>query len=447
MSKHYISTGRLIRSKNWQRMLVFSFCSAILAAVFVCVAAVVLTGVVRNTSFFKRRRAERNQKYITQLQSFIDENHLSTTDVDMLDEWQKENRSRLFLIGSKEELLRKIQNEKRLSASDTGRRLRQMNQAVEVRFADKNVYVYLETRFYRLIGRVNLVLMVLLLAVTYAFLLLAMLRKEIEYTIYLRDELEIMKGGDFSRKIRQFGNHETGQVGSQIDALRISIAGQIEREKAAVDSNHELITTLSHDMRTPLTRLIGYLEILKLKKYNSPSELDQYIEKARNNAFIIRDTTDKLFHYFLAFEHGQEGRRIEEVEAGALVASILSEEIDYLNTRQFQVICEPFEESFRMRIDRSEFPRIFDNIFQNIERYADNSSPVEIAHRLEDGHLHLQFRNRISPHKTASKGTHLGMKIVTRIVMLLEGEIQILQEEDTYTIRLTFPVKSCAKMN
>lgn len=82
----------------------------------------------------------------------------------------------------------------------------------------------------------------------------------------LSREMEILAGGDLSYQIVSPGRDELAELGRNIEGMRLAALEQMARETALATANSRLITSLSHDLRTPLTKLTGYLEILQYKK-------------------------------------------------------------------------------------------------------------------------------------------------------------------------------------
>ena len=214
----------------------------------------------------------------------------------------------------------------------------------------------------------------------------------------------------------------------------------MKKEYEALTANRELITAMSHDLRTPLTRQIGYLEILHLKKYEDEGQRDIYIDKARNNAFVMKDTTDKLFRYFLAFGHKEQTEKLVEVDGRALLNSALREQTDYLKSQQFAVSFAQIDEAIRMQIDPDEFARIFDNIFQNIKKYGDNAVPVMITYDYQPGRLLMMIQNSIREDLSKVESTKIGLKIVDKIMTAMGGSAEVFNDGKIFIMQLLFPV-------
>lgn len=76
-----------------------------------------------------------------------------------------------------------------------------------------------------------------------------------------------MSQGDLDHTIKINSNDEIAELSNQIDNLRLTLKDNFATEEANRKANYELVTALSHDLRTPLTSLMGYLDIIRLKKF------------------------------------------------------------------------------------------------------------------------------------------------------------------------------------
>ena len=99
--------------------------------------------------------------------------------------------------------------------------------------------------------------------------------------ITLASEVQQVSDGKLDYEIHSFHNDEIGTLSTSVDNMRNSIIQKHQNEKEAWEANTQLITAMSHDIRTPLTSMIGYLDIIEGKKYKSQEELDKYIASCR----------------------------------------------------------------------------------------------------------------------------------------------------------------------
>ena len=288
---------------------------------------------------------------------------------------------------------------------------------------------------------ITIAVSVLISTLFFIFLLMLCMKKRLSYVVDLRDDLRLLEAGDLDHEVTVSGNDELSQIGEGINNLRRNVLHKIQTERDAITANHELITAMSHDLRTPLTKQIGYLEILYRRKFTQEEELFDYIQKARSNAFIMKDTTDKLFRYFLAFGGQQQEAQQSEVDGKALLNSVLKEQIAYINSQGFVVSFSPITEAFRMLINPEEFARIFDNIFHNLRKYGDNTVPVNISYTLQPGELLLMVQNGIRQDTSKVESTKIGLKIVEKIMKSMGGSVEVMNDGQYFIIQLVFKIE------
>lgn len=202
----------------------------------------------------------------------------------------------------------------------------------------------------------------------FVLLLLLLIRRKSRYIRLLENELKILEGGDLNYEITIRGNDELAFLAQGIDAMRRAIRERQACEEAAENANRELITAMSHDLRTPLTSLIGYLDILALKKYGSEEQMRQFLLAGREKAYRIKALSDKLFEYFLVYGKEEAPPEMELVNAEELVGQIVEESLFDLESEGFSVERSAEEISCILRADVDLLRRVFGNLFSNIDR-------------------------------------------------------------------------------
>ena len=140
-------------------------------------------------------------------------------------------------------------------------------------------------------------------------LFLWMIKGRIWYIGKLEQEMQVLESGDLNQPVTILGNDELADLAQSMEDMRVSVIERIDNEDRAKQANNALITAMSHDLRTPLTKQIGFLDIIYYKKYQSEEQLFEYIGKAREKAYQIKTMSDKLFQYFLAFDMEARGPR------------------------------------------------------------------------------------------------------------------------------------------
>jgi len=131
-----------------------------------------------------------------------------------------------------------------------------------VKFADGTFGVYLyewsETKYYNMVSVVGLTAAFAILIATILISNGRMIRK----VIRLSNDVKEVRDGNLNKEISSKGDNEFTQLCSDVNEMRMSIIKHYESEQEAWKANSELLTSISHDIRTPLTALIGYAEIL-----------------------------------------------------------------------------------------------------------------------------------------------------------------------------------------
>jgi signal transduction histidine kinase len=170
----------------------------------------------------------------------------------------------------------------------------------------------------------------------------------------------------------------------------------LQKEREALDANSELITSMSHDIRTPLTVLLGYLDLMKTYPVNE--ELGEYIRASENTALRLKELSDDMFRYFLVFGGKELEVSITDYDAKTLLDQLLSEHILLLRERGFTVEWDvniTSDEQITVSTDAPKLMRVVDNIFSNIHKYAEATYPIVFSAKKVGGVLRIEIENRV----------------------------------------------------
>lgn len=249
----------------------------------------------------------------------------------------------------------------------------------------------------------------------------------------VKDHIVQMAAGDLDTPIPACGNDEIGIVARELDALRCTLADNFQREREAQTANRDLITALSHDLRTPLTVLTGYLEVLKhTQQENSP-----YVDRCLRKADDIRLLTDHLFDAALV-EKAAVPVVLQEVPLTTFT-DCLRDNTDFLQTCGFQTDCRLTLSEGSLIADPTLLRRMLDNLFSNIIKYGDKHSAVIVACHQDAEGLRLTLQNHIKPSAPAQDSHHIGLQNVQRMVDQLGGTLQIQSDTAFFQVTLTLP--------
>jgi signal transduction histidine kinase len=245
----------------------------------------------------------------------------------------------------------------------------------------------------------------------------------------LSSQMEILAGGDLNYHIAAPGQDELAQLGRGIEEMRQSVLDQMTRENETVLENSRLITSLSHDLRTPLTKMIGYLELLDQGRVHEPEDIKHYLSSALDRAIQMQDMSDRMFRHF------QIGP-----SAGTMrLLVLLSEFCGDLRAAGFDAETPENAKGVILAVPALDLQRMFDNLFSNIKKYADPAAPVTVTVALQTDDVEVQVANRIL--RRANAESHgVGLNSVRQIAARSGGRMEVSTADGTFFVRLFFPV-------
>lgn len=253
----------------------------------------------------------------------------------------------------------------------------------------------------------------------------------------LSKEMEILAGGDLSYKIISTGRDELAELGRDIEGMRCSVLEQMARENESVLANSQLITSLSHDLRTPLTKLTGYLEILQYKKYKSEVEHDSYLSKALDKARQMQSLSDEMFRNFQVkrVEHIEVEHRSSNFVTTNQIMEMLTDQYCDLQAEGFQVSAPDSVNFFAVEICKMDLQRIFDNLFSNIRKYADKAQSISVSVNELTDSVKITLENNIRIQSSADR-TGIGLPTVQSLLSRYGGRMEIDKTECKFTALL-----------
>lgn len=251
-----------------------------------------------------------------------------------------------------------------------------------------------------------------------------------------------VSSGEMEEPISCSGSDELAQLAQDVNHMRDAIADRAHGEQTAWQANSDLITALSHDIRNPLTSLIGYLELLEMEQERLPEELWQYVRSSLDKAYRLKDLTGEMFRCFLVFGRQEQDLQMETYDAQILLEQLLGEYVVELRSHGFRVNTITLQTPCRVRTDVRMLKRVVDNLMSNLEKYADPDEPLAILAGVEGGALHVCFANRTKKLSGQVESNRIGLRTCGAIMQLLGGEFCTYQEADGFTAELVLPLEA-----
>ena len=246
--------------------------------------------------------------------------------------------------------------------------------------------------------------------------------------------------GALNQTIPVTGTDELARLAQNVNTMRETIVERTRNEQTALQANSDLITAMSHDIRNPLTSLIGYLDLLEMQQAQLPEDLRRYVLASRDKAYQLKDLTGEMFRYFLVFSRGEQETHPEPYDAQILCAQLLGECAEELRSRGFDVNLLLLGTPCTVTTDAQMLKRVTDNLLSNIEKYADPAARLTILAEREGERLHVCFANRARRELARVESNHIGLRTCAAILKLLGGEFVTHRDGEAFTAEFTLPV-------
>ena len=217
-----------------------------------------------------------------------------------------------------------------------------------------------------------------------------------------------MEGGELQKPVTVQGDDELGTLAEKLEAMRLSLLHQGEAERRATEANRSLVTEMSHDLRTPLTSLLLYTQIVQNGKYKSEAEMQSYLEKIYGRAMQIKSQSDALFYHFLVDKDAAPAPLCDE-DLKAVFPDVLSDFVCTLEAKGFKVETTGEWPDAKSRVNIEYLTRIMDNLLSNILKYADSGVPVRLLFFCRDRQFSVELYNRIVKRHRTGDSSHIGM--------------------------------------
>lgn len=280
-----------------------------------------------------------------------------------------------------------------------------------IHFKNQSVYLYI-TSFPMIPFQIPYIILSLLVSFSfYLIILQSFIRKRIQSIQNLQEDVFTLAIGDWNHEITVSDKDEIGRLAQDLNQMRIAFLQTMDNEQQARVANKELISSLSHDLRTPLTTLKGYLEIMNLKRDNIKFR-DQYIQKCLDKVEEITYLSNKMFEYSLVFstEYNSDLSSIPVQK----VMDTLVDHIQYLREMDLHILYEPLQTSLSMDANFAMMQRILNNIFSNIQKYCDPWKDIVIQTTIEEDQFKMSFTNSINHHLDKVESNGIGLKSVKK---------------------------------
>ncbi|WP_242960769.1 sensor histidine kinase [Clostridium peptidivorans] len=281
-------------------------------------------------------------------------------------------------------------------------------------------------------------------------------RRKIKYIKEITTGIQEISKGNLDFKVAERGNDEFKILAKNINKMSVELKNKIEDERRAEQTKNELITNVSHDLKTPLTTIIGYLTLVKDKNYDGEVTMNDYIERAYLKSLRLKKLIEDLFE-FTKITNGVIRVNKTTVNIVELIDQLLGEMsiLAKQNNLSFEIECSSPE--IYVDVDSDLMARTFENILSNSIKYSykELNSKIFVSIIQNRGKVILSFENqgdtiptevlpllferfyRVDKSRNSKmSGSGLGLAIAKSIVELHDGTISAESEANRVKINV-----------
>ncbi len=280
-------------------------------------------------------------------------------------------------------------------------------------------------------------LILLVLAFIIIFCLIYKLNHINKQISFIKEVLIDIKAGNLNRRILAQENERTKQICYDINQIAINSQSQLIHQKQSEQAYKRLMTSLSHDVKTPLASLVGYLEAVE-SQIVTDKEKDEYIHVAYEKSQYLKHFVENLFEW-VKLDSGEQVFHFEVSDLNELSRNIMADWILVLENSNFEYDIDIPEEEYQVRMDINAYTRIINNLLQNIIVHSEGSKIIlrvlEEQQRIKiiiadngkgiasDKLPHIFERLYQCDNSRSAKGNGLGLAITRELVNAHKGVI------------------------
>ncbi|HBB9210813.1 TPA: HAMP domain-containing histidine kinase [Escherichia coli] len=292
---------------------------------------------------------------------------------------------------------------------------------------------------------------------TFLFVFLVLVNKKVKYIKFLTREVKVIKYNGFGKTIEIKGKDELAELCESINNMSLELREKIDNEKVIEKNKNELITNVSHDLRTPLTSIIGYVDLLKKNGFKDKKKFDSYIGVIDERTKSLNKLINELFEFTKLNSHDIK-LNYSNVEIGSLIEQLVGEYIPIFNKEGLQIYKDIVDKDIFINVDIEKIVRVLENLLTNAKKYSIKNTKVlvrmfeendyvviSVANRAENisrGDLYNIFERfyKVDKSRKEQDSTGLGLSIVKRIVELHNGDIKVDLKDDIIEFNVMLPL-------
>ena len=278
--------------------------------------------------------------------------------------------------------------------------------------------------------------------------------KKLSYLSYIMDGTQRIKNGDIHHKLQLIGEDNFTTLADNINNIRDGLDKAIDSQLRSERMKSELITNVSHDLKTPLTSIINYVELIKKEENISPEYLKDYINVLDSKSKRLKVLIEDLFEASKA-SSGNIELNMEKIDLIQLLRQSIGELEEKLSEANLDLKINVPEEKIYVRADGRRLYRVLENLLSNISKYSLSNTRVYIDITEVEGRVKLIMKNissyelNFDPEEIMERfkraddsrnteGSGLGLAIARDLIKLQGGEFAIDIDGDLFKSIIEF---------
>ena len=278
--------------------------------------------------------------------------------------------------------------------------------------------------------------------------------KKLSYLSYIMDGTQRIKNGDIHHKLQLVGEDNFTTLADNINNIRDGLDKAIDSQLRSERMKSELITNVSHDLKTPLTSIINYVELIKKEENITPEYLKDYVNVLDSKSKRLKVLIEDLFEASKA-SSGNIELNMEKIDIIQLLRQSIGELEEKLSEANLDLKINVPEDKVYVRADGRRLYRVLENLLSNISKYSLSNTRVYIDITEVEGRVKLIMKNissyelNFDPEEIMERfkraddsrnteGSGLGLAIARDLVKLQGGEFAIDIDGDLFKSIIEF---------
>ncbi len=278
--------------------------------------------------------------------------------------------------------------------------------------------------------------------------------KKLSYLSYIMDGTQRIKNGDIHHKLQLIGEDNFTTLADNINNIRDGLDKAIDSQLRSERMKSELITNVSHDLKTPLTSIINYVELIKKEENITPEYLKDYVNVLDSKSKRLKVLIEDLFEASKA-SSGNIELNMEKIDIIQLLRQSIGELEEKLSEANLDLKINVPEDKVYVRADGRRLYRVLENLLSNISKYSLPNTRVYIDITEVEGRVKLIMKNissyelNFDPEEIMERfkraddsrnteGSGLGLAIARDLIKLQGGEFAIDIDGDLFKSIIEF---------